>query len=229
MFNDKIVNHLFYADDAVLLSPSAYGLQQLLYICDEYSKDHNISFNVDKTVCMVIKPSWMIGKNLPTVSLNNTVLKYVSQYKYLGNTYSDNFQDDTDISCKIRDVYSRGNSLISNFKSCSFDLKTTLFKTYCGSIFGCALWTSYKAKSLSSIRVAYNNIFRRFFGFKRDTSISFEMASQGVHHFNILHRMNINSLRNRLLTCINPLVSNIYNALWFSTSRMYGNWYKIIF
>ena len=36
------------------------------------------------------------------------------------------------------------------------------------------------------------------------------MARQGVHHFNILHRMNINSLRNRLLTCINPLVSNIY-------------------
>ena len=48
--------------DAVLLSPSAYGLQQLLLKCDEYSKDHNISFNVDKTVCMCIKPSWMVGK-----------------------------------------------------------------------------------------------------------------------------------------------------------------------
>jgi len=30
--NGKIINHLYYADDLVLLSPSAFGLQKLIYM-----------------------------------------------------------------------------------------------------------------------------------------------------------------------------------------------------
>ena len=40
-----IVNHLAYADDLVILSPSAKGLQQLLNICSEYGEEHDIMFN----------------------------------------------------------------------------------------------------------------------------------------------------------------------------------------
>ena len=37
-----MINHLMYADDLVLLSPSATGLRELLRTCEKYSKEHAI-------------------------------------------------------------------------------------------------------------------------------------------------------------------------------------------
>ena len=48
-----MVNHLAYADDLVILSPSAKGLQKLLNICSEYGEEHDIMFNHKKrNVCI---------------------------------------------------------------------------------------------------------------------------------------------------------------------------------
>ena len=46
-----------YADDMIILSPSATALQKLLDIldiCSVYSEKHDIVYNVKKSVCMVI-------------------------------------------------------------------------------------------------------------------------------------------------------------------------------
>ena len=40
-----IVNHLMYADDVVLPSPSASGLSLLLHVCVNYGLEHDIRFN----------------------------------------------------------------------------------------------------------------------------------------------------------------------------------------
>ena len=49
-----MVNHLAYADDLVILSPSVKGLQKLLNICSEYGEEHDIMFNHKKkrNVCI---------------------------------------------------------------------------------------------------------------------------------------------------------------------------------
>ena len=47
-----MVNHIMYADDLVIISPSAKGLQRLLDICADYGQSHDILFNYGKTVCM---------------------------------------------------------------------------------------------------------------------------------------------------------------------------------
>ena len=49
-------NHLFYADDSVLLAPFPVALNQLLDICEKYSQDFEITYNTTKTVCMFIRP-----------------------------------------------------------------------------------------------------------------------------------------------------------------------------
>ena len=38
-----MINNLMYADDLVLLSPSATGLRELLLACEKYSKEHAIT------------------------------------------------------------------------------------------------------------------------------------------------------------------------------------------
>ena len=47
-----IVNHLSYADDLILFSPSAKGLQKLLDICFNYGCDYDIQYNVAKSQVM---------------------------------------------------------------------------------------------------------------------------------------------------------------------------------
>ena len=44
-----IVNHLMYADDSVLLSPSATALSLLLHVCGKYGLEHDIRFNSKKS------------------------------------------------------------------------------------------------------------------------------------------------------------------------------------
>ena len=39
------INHLMYADDLVLLSPSATGLRELLCACEEFSISHDVVYN----------------------------------------------------------------------------------------------------------------------------------------------------------------------------------------
>ena len=46
VLNDCQVNHLFYADDAVLLAPSPSAMQKLLAICDKFASEHELVYNV---------------------------------------------------------------------------------------------------------------------------------------------------------------------------------------
>ena len=48
----RMLTHLMYADDRVLLSHAAKGLQRLVDICAAYGDIHDSNFNHVKTVCM---------------------------------------------------------------------------------------------------------------------------------------------------------------------------------
>ena len=50
------VNHLFYADDSVLIAPSPMVHKQLIDVDDKYSIENEITYNATKTVCMYIRP-----------------------------------------------------------------------------------------------------------------------------------------------------------------------------
>ena len=50
-----IVNHLMYADDIVLLSPSATGLSMLLHVCGKYGLEHDIRFNSKKSAVLIFR------------------------------------------------------------------------------------------------------------------------------------------------------------------------------
>ena len=48
---------LGYADDIVLLAPSASALRLMLSICDKYASDYSISFIAGKSKCLVVRPN----------------------------------------------------------------------------------------------------------------------------------------------------------------------------
>ena len=73
----RMLNHLMYADDLVLLSPSAKGLQRLVDICAAYGDIHDIKFNHAKTVCMYLPSKGNCTLNSPLISLNLQKLSFV--------------------------------------------------------------------------------------------------------------------------------------------------------
>ena len=65
-----MVNHIMYADDLVIISPSVKGLQRLLDVCAVYGQTHDILFNDDKTVCMFRPAKSSFYINTPALFLN---------------------------------------------------------------------------------------------------------------------------------------------------------------
>ena len=51
------VDALAYADDIVLLDPSATALRSMLAICDCYASEYSIFFYAEKSKCLVILAS----------------------------------------------------------------------------------------------------------------------------------------------------------------------------
>ena len=54
---DVFTGALAYADDIVLSAPSASALPKMLAVCDKYAADFDMSFNADKSKCMIVLPS----------------------------------------------------------------------------------------------------------------------------------------------------------------------------
>ena len=76
IYAGTIINHLMYADDLCMFSPSVSGLRKLTNCCEKYGDIFNITYNVNKSYCMVIDNKPQTMKNTHPVILNNNVLPY---------------------------------------------------------------------------------------------------------------------------------------------------------
>ena len=74
-----MINHLMYADDFVILSLSAKGLQRLVDMCAAYGDIHDIKCNHTKTVCMYLPSKGTRTVNSPLISLQK--LSFVPKFK----------------------------------------------------------------------------------------------------------------------------------------------------
>ena len=88
--NNIICNHLIYADDLVLLAPSAHALQLLVGHCENFAAGHDIVYNTKKSFCMCVKPKHFKKYEFShDVSLCGSILKFASCHSYLGVLLSD--------------------------------------------------------------------------------------------------------------------------------------------
>ena len=70
---DNLINHLMYADDLVVLSPSSAGLQQMLNICTEYGIENDIKYNASKSVVVICRTKEDKGQIFP---LTHSVISF---------------------------------------------------------------------------------------------------------------------------------------------------------
>ena len=164
VMGELTINHLLYADDIVLVSPSSAGLKRLLEVCEIFGKENDILFNATKSAVMFFKSNYMPNLKVPIFNLNGNSIDVVHTFKYLGHYISNNLSDKEDISRQRKKLYAQGNSLIRKFHMCTLDTKLILFNTYCSSMYTAQLWTNYSRTSINSLYIAYHNILKSLIG-----------------------------------------------------------------
>ena len=85
-----------HTDDICLKAASPAALQELIDICYDFSVQNDLSSNSSKSYCMVFKPK-SYKLSCPKLYMDNQLLKYTDDIKYLGFTFSSDQKDDKDL------------------------------------------------------------------------------------------------------------------------------------
>ena len=210
-----------YSDDICLLAPTASAMQSLLeviksVVCYEYGTYSDISFNPIKSICTVFKPKGY-KLYLPTVFIGQKALKYVSESKYLGFSFSNSNCDDCDMLRQKRSLYAKSNRLLRTFRHCSIDVKVTLFQSYCTALYCPFLWTYYKKSTFTKIRVAFNNDYRKIVGLPKRSSAITMYANYNICSFETIIRKIIFGFMQRLENTTNTITYNLYHITFYQS------------
>jgi hypothetical protein len=163
------IGALAYADDVVLLAPSATAMRQLLATCDEFAEEYHLSFNASKTQCMYFPP---IGTqrtyNMPTFRLNGKDLTFADRYRHLGHLITVDVSDDEDIWHRRNELIGQINKLLCHFGKLDTVTKNRLFSAYCSNHYGAELW-DLDTPALDSYGAAWRTGLRRIWGLPFNT------------------------------------------------------------
>lgn len=207
------VNNLSYADDMVLLSASVCGIRTLMQICEEYASGHGLQYNVKKSQWMVFESGGKCPLNIPPVLLNSVPLERVERFKYLGHVITTDLKDNDDIDRERRSLSVRANMIARRFARCSAEVKVTLFRAFCTSLYTCSLWADYTKRRYSDLRVLYNNAFRTLLGLPRSCSASGMFADAHTACFHATMRSRAASLVRRVRASSNTVLKMIADRL----------------
>ncbi|CAK1579855.1 unnamed protein product [Parnassius mnemosyne] len=203
------INSISYADDMVLLGPTVNAIREMLKVCETYAASHGLVYNTEKSQYMVFRVAGRCPESIPAINLNGSELKRVYQFKYLGHILADDLRDDLDIERERRALAVRGNMLARRFARCSDQVKITLFKAYCQGLYTGGLWIRYAKKSLNTLRVQYNNIFRMMLALPRFCSASGMFAQTRTDGFHAIVRKKVASLIGRIRRSDNSILRTV--------------------
>jgi hypothetical protein len=227
--NGICFNHLLYADDAVLIATSPHALQKLIDICYEFSCENELVFSAKKTKVMRISHNLPKNVECPHFYLNTNKLPLVSEYTYLGVILRNDCKDKSSMNKAKRSIYTKGNLIKSKFQHCDESVKLKLFNSYCGNIYGSALWDTYSEEEYESIKVSHNNVLRYFIKSARADSISQHFVTRNLKNLDVIVRKSMLSLYNRSLGSENSLIQTIVTSVFFTFSKMFKKWKSFIY
>ena len=211
-----IVNHIFYADDLVLLSPSVLGLRKLVSVCENYALTHDMLFNETKSVCIRFSKNNL--KYQPgNIILNDRELDWRESTKYLGVIITWNLNDHFEIAAQTRNFYARANSICRTYKHCSIDLKLLLFETFCLNFYLIHLWFTYPNFVFNRFRVAINNMLRKFLGLPRFCSATEMFVFLRIDNIDARIRKLRAKFYHRICTSDNSIVNNFVHSYMFQS------------
>jgi len=107
----------------------------MLSICDNYALEFHMSFNAQKSKCMVILPSsrrclkQLLDKC--DLKIGGKATEFVSSYSHLGHLLTDDLGDSEDIMKRQGDFIGQVNNVLCFFRQQASAVKYRLFSSYC--------------------------------------------------------------------------------------------------
>ena len=160
----NFVGALAYADDIVLLAPTPYAMRKLLQICDTYAAEFDVSFNPDKSKCLVIPAHKRRHMDRAMCNcfffIGNRRIENVDSFSHLGHIITSSMDDTDDIQQRRNSFIGQTNNVLCFFNKLNTSVKLQLFKSYCCSFYGSELW-SLDNIQLDNICGAWRKALRR--------------------------------------------------------------------
>ena len=228
LVNGLCINNLCYADDMVLISPSAMGLQSLINCCYNYAEMHDIIYNETKTQCMRIN-SGPYDFRVPSITLGEHQLEFVTEFPYLGHIITNDQRDNLDIEHRRRKLCALGNMITRQYAFCNRDTKLSLFRSFCYNVYGSHLWTSFTQEQFRRLKVTHNDILRRLTYTPRFHSASAMFAACHLRSIKEIIRYSMASLTHRLQRSANSIVQNVLLSGARHISKMWQLWEREAF
>ena len=205
---DVFLSILLYADDMCLAAPSLGGLQRLLKIVETYCQDWNIMLNPKKSKNMQFGKK---VKSLPPILLDDKCLDWVEKWSYLGVTLSSHKQFNCCIADKLKSFYRSANAILRIEGRSNELVMLQLLESHCIPVLTYAIEVICVADRdiRRKLRVAYNSVFRRVFGYRNSDSVTDLQHQLGRptweelierRNANFMTRLSYSDLTNRLLT-----------------------------
>ena len=142
----------------------------LLSATDSYCKNWDIMLNPKKT------KNLSFGKkhSLPPLTLDGKNIEWVESWSYLGVTLKSHKNFNCDIDEKVKSFYRCANAILRIDGKSDETVMLQLIESHCIPILTYAIETIHVADrdQRRRLRVAYNSIFRRIFGYRDWESVT---------------------------------------------------------
>ena len=161
---ESFVGALAYADDIVLLAPTAHAMRRLLSICDKYGSEYSMSFNASKSKCLIFRARHSfraIYEQLKPFVIGGNEIEFVTRWSHLGHVINIQLTDDDDVAARKSQLIGQTNGLICNFSKLDPMTRNRLFQVYCTSFYRCQIWDLYNTKSVEDFCTAWRKGMRR--------------------------------------------------------------------
>lgn len=166
---------LAYADDLVLLAPTASAMRRMLAICVDYAAEYQVSFNADKTKCLMFAPKRRYARYAVPAAvfqLGDKVIGNSATWPHLGHIMTSDLSDHSDIVRRRGNFIGQVNNLLCQFSALHPSMINRLFNSFCCSHYGCELWDLQSA-SIDDFCVAWRTALRRVWRLPRNSHSRF--------------------------------------------------------
>ena len=162
---------LFYADDMAILAPSIRGLSFLLDACSQYCDEWDICLNAKKSRVL------FFGKSAPIcheIKLGNKSVPWAKEWTYLGIQLKSGKQFGCTVTERVRKFYRCANSILRIEGRSNDMVMLRLLESHCVPVltYGIEVVEVSDRDERRALRVAYNSIFRKIFGYRYSESVT---------------------------------------------------------
>ena len=105
-------------------------MQHMLDVCTAYGHAYDIKFNAKKCMFMLVGKRFLPDNNI-VLLIDGDVISYVTEFKYLGVSFTAGKVLDIDVSYMKRRFYSACNGILCKCKLAPEPVHLQLVKSYC--------------------------------------------------------------------------------------------------